>query len=139
MSNLPAMMDRAVNPALLGWPPMLPYEIALREKPVRDICEAHGLDSVEWDRLRKDPLFIKALEAAVGDMRREGMGFKVKARLQAEALLTKSWDMIVSKDTADGIKADLIKSTMKWAGYEGDKLNGGGQIGTALQININLG
>lgn len=142
MTDLTTMMDRALNPALLGWPPMLPVELALRERPVQEVCEAHGIDVAKWGELKQNANFVKAVEAAVAEMKRDGMGFKVKARLQAEAMLTKSWNMINQPDAevSPTVKADLIKSTVKWAGLDGSReLAGGSSVGTALQININLG
>ena len=44
------------------------------------------------------------------------MTFRMKARAQAEELLTTSWSLIHSADVSAAVKADLIK----WTGKMGD-------------------
>ena len=46
------------------------------------------------------------------------MTFKLKARAQAEELLTTSWTLIHSPEVSPAVKADLIESTVKWGGLE---------------------
>jgi hypothetical protein len=67
------------------------------------------------------------------------MTFKLKARAQAEELLTTSWMLIHDSAVSPAVKADLIKSTVKWAGLEpkGEVTNEGN--GGGVRININLG
>ena len=66
------------------------------------------------------------------------MTFKVKARAQAEELLTTSWTLIHSPDVSAAVKADLIKSTVKWGGLEpkNDVLTEGGSGGVKITINL---
>jgi len=128
------------DPAKLGYPPTLPLEIALRENPVKTICESWGIDKAEWDRLRQDPAFIADLAQRVEDVKKDGVSFKVKAQLQAEQLLETSWEMIHDVKTPHAVKADMIKFTVRAAGLDGSKdqaANQGPQ--NALQINIQLG
>ena len=132
---------RPENPADLGYPPMLPIEIALRTAPLKDICEVYGIDQDGWDRLRADPVFIQDLKRCVEDLRTEGVSFKMKARLQAESLLKRSWQMIHAPvdQVPPSVAADLIKFTIRAAGLDGSKDQvAGAAINSALQININL-
>jgi hypothetical protein len=145
MSNALALL-KDNDPAHLGFPPQLPIEIALREEPVKDICEAYGIDRAKWSEIRTNPMFVNALSAAAEMLQREGMTFRTKARLQAEELLKTSWLLIHSSNdqVPPAVKADLIKHTIKFAGLDAsiDQKNaggGGGGFGNALQININLG
>ena len=126
------------DPAELGFPPMLPVELAMRSSSVPEICAAYGITKEELVLLVEDPVFIQAYKGAQEMLSKDGMSFRIKARLQAEELLKKSWAMIHAQDTPTAIKADLIKSTVKWAGLE-PKGDGPGGLGTAFQININLG
>jgi hypothetical protein len=67
------------------------------------------------------------------------MTFKLKARAQAEELLTTSWTLIHSPDVSAAVKADLIKSTVKWGGLEPkNEVNAEGASG-GVKITINLG
>lgn len=133
--GLPALCARG-DPAALGWPPTLPLEIALREHPVVDICVSYGVDKARWDQLRADRGFQAAVVKYAEQLKTEGMGFKLKAQLQSEALLQKSWKIIHDPDTPANVKADLIKSTWKAAGHGG--ADGVGGQTNAFQIQINL-
>jgi hypothetical protein len=66
------------------------------------------------------------------------MTFKLKARAQAEELLTTSWLLIHDPAVSPAVKADLIKSTVKWAGLE-PKDNIQTEQGGGVRIMINLG
>lgn len=131
---------RHSDPAELGYPATLPIELALRVAPVKQICEAYGITREEWDVLRNDPLFKADLIRADEMVRREGMSFKLKARLQADELLKTSWQMIhsTSDQVPASVKADLLKFTIRAAGLVEDKAVTG-VSGNNLQININLG
>lgn len=131
------------DPASLGWPPMLPIELALRERPVKDVVQSYGLDIEAWRRLCGDAAFQAELKARLTELRQDGMSFKLKARLQAEELLKTSWTIIHHDKTPFAVKADLIKHTVRVAGLDASKDQGpagpGGGVVNALQININLG
>lgn len=138
-SNALALVNiRPDDPAMLGFPPMLPIELALRAAPVREICAAYQIDKDEFTRLAEDPVFIRAYAAAKEELQKDGVSFRMKAKVQAEELLKKSWALIHSDHTPATIKADLIKATVRWAGYEPKGDGPGGGVGTAFQININL-
>lgn len=127
------------DPSALGYPATLPIEIALRASPVQAICAEYHIGREEWDRLRFDDGFRKAVAAAVDLLKQDGMSFKVKARLQSEALLRTSWKMIHAPldEVPASVRADLIKFTMRAAGYDAPKDAAG--MTNALQINIDLG
>jgi hypothetical protein len=130
-----------IDPAQLGWPTMLPVELALREHTPRELCLAYGVGQDDWDRLRADPLFVAEVRRCVAELQKEGMRFKVKARLQSEELLKKSWEMIHdSHETVPpAVKADLIKYTIRAAGLDGSRDQANAVPLNPLQIQINLG
>jgi hypothetical protein len=136
-SFLPVNPD---NPAELGYPVTLPIEVALRTAPIKTICEAYGLSREEWEVLRNHPQFVKDVAVAHDELKKEGMSFRMKARLQSEELLKTSWRLIHASndDVPPSVKADLIKFTIRAAGLEADKGATGGPANN-LQININLG
>lgn len=129
------------DPASLGWPPTLPIEIALKTAPMADIRDAYGYTQEEWVALKYNPEFLADLGAAVTMVKKEGMSFKLKAKLQAEELLKTSWRLIHSTDAAVpvSVKADLLKATMRWAGYDVKEQIGGAGGSNSLNIQINLG
>lgn len=132
--------DPGKDPASIGWPPTLPVEIALKTAPMAEIRDAYGYSSEEWMRLKDDPGFLADLAAAVQMVKKEGMSFKLKARLQAEELLKTSWRLIhaPADEVPSSVKADLVKATMRWAGYD-IKEQGAAAAGTGFNIQINLG
>jgi hypothetical protein len=129
------------DPALLGYPATLPIEVALQTAPIKTICEAYGLSREQWNQLRVHPQFVADVRASHEELKKEGMSFRMKARLQAEELLKKSWTMIHEPfdRVPANVKADLIKFTVRAAGLEVDAKTGGAGSGNNLQININLG
>lgn len=129
---------RPEDPADLGFPAMFPYELAMKVASVPEICAAYGIDKDEFVRLTESPLFVKAYGEAKEQLQKAGASFRIKAQLQAEELLKKSWAMIHSQDTPTPVKADLIKSTVRWAGLEPSKVGESGP-GNNFQILINLG
>jgi hypothetical protein len=129
------------NPAEIGaYPPTLPIELALRVDTVEKICEAYGISHDEWLELRADPVFQRDLSEAVKLVKKEGMSFKLKAQLQSEELLKTSWKMIhaPADEVPPSVKADLLKFTVRAAGYAEPAEKAGG-MQNALQINIHLG
>lgn len=128
------------DPAKLGYPPTLPIEIALKESTTEELQQAYNLSEDEWDALWNNPRFVADVAGALEAIQKEGMSFKMKARLQSEELLKTSWRMIhaPSDEVPPSVKADLLKFTIKAAGLVEDaKASSTPQ--NALQININLG
>lgn len=124
------------DPADLGFPPLLPIELALAEASPRQICESYGIDKSTFQKYVQLPAFVKAYNDAVKLLREEGMSFRVKARMQSEELLKTSYALIHSAHTPSNVKADLIKQTWKVAGLEPRETP---TSVTPLQIQINLG
>jgi hypothetical protein len=139
-SNVPVQyMDLTTDPASLGWPPSLPLELALRQQPVREICEAYGIDRAGYERLRNDPAFRKAAADAVATLQEEGASFKLKARAQSEELLKTSWSLIhqpLDKVSAS-VKAQLIQMTIRCAGLDASIEQRAKASATAQANNLN--
>lgn len=124
----------------VGFPSTLPIELALKVAPEDQILEAYGMQRFEYEMLLENTAFIAAYKNALEMVQQEGASFRLKALLQAEELLATSWGMIHESDTPASVRADLIKSTVRWAGLEPKKNAGDDGSGAAqgLQININL-
>lgn len=133
----------AVNPAQIGYPPTLPLEVALAAVPIKEICRSYGISREQWADLRLDHTFQNAVSGYLDELKKDGMSFKLKARLQAEGMLEQNWNLVHDKSglVPASVKADLIKFTVRCAGLSEEKQGqgpGSGGIGTALQINIML-
>lgn len=121
------------------YPPTLPIEVALGETPLADLKEEYQFTDEQWNSLPQNPQFIADLTAAKEMLRKEGMSFKAKARLQADELLKRSWILIHSSTDVvpPSVQADLIKATMRWAGYDNKETAGAvQQNGFNIQINL---
>lgn len=129
---------------LTKWSERLALEVALKlEGSGEDLAEIvlrHNITTRDLLKFNKDRIFTDKVAQFRTEIRDKGLTFKLKARSQAEELLKTSWVLIHSSDTSAAVKADLIKSTVKWAGLEpkGDVMadsegNGG------VRITINLG
>jgi len=125
------------------WNDRLAFDVALTlegsGESMQEIMARHQITANEILVFNADPVFHKKVEHYRTEIREKGVTFKLKARAQAEELLTTSWVLIHSPDVSPAVKADLIKSTVKWAGLEpkdtGVVDNGGGGV----KIVINLG
>lgn len=132
---VPPSVDRP-DPATMTFLPSLPVELAMREQPVRVVCESYGVTREQYEALCDNPRFVKAVEDAHTMLEKEGYSFKFKAGLQAEHMLATSYEMVHNPMVPANVRADLIKATIKWAGLEPKESSNAG--GTAFQININL-
>jgi hypothetical protein len=131
----------ARDPAKIGaYPPTLPIEVALQEVPLADLKQEYRFSDEEWASLPTNPLFVADLKAAKEMLKKEGMTFRTKARLQADELLKRSWILIHSSTDVvpPSVQADLIKATMRWAGYDNKDAAGANGQNNAFNIQINL-
>ena len=124
------------------WSERLAFDIALRlegsGEEVDEILSRYELDLITFNKISKDPVFLDKVGKYRDEIKEKGVTFRLKARTQAEELLKTSWILIHSPDVSPAVKADLIKSTVKWAGLEpkGDFDVGGGVGGVKITINL---
>lgn len=126
------------NPADIGFPPMLPIELAMKVDTVQNIAKAYGLDKAQFTAIISHPVFIKAYQEAIEMLKVEGMSFKLKCRMQSESYLGVAYKMVQSAGTSDSVRADIIKNTVRWAGLD-TKAADTGAAGSNFNIQINLG
>lgn len=124
------------------WSDRLAFDVALTlegsGEPLEDVMKRHDIQATDMLRFKADPVFLKRVDEYRSEVREKGLTFKLKARAQAEELLTTSWLLIHDPAVSPAVKADLIKSTVKWAGLE-PKDEGAVAAGGGVQIMINLG
>jgi len=104
------------------WSDRLAFDVALllegSGETLDEVKARHHISASDLIVFNKDPIFLKKVESYREEIRDKGMTFRLKARAQAEELLTTSWTLIHSPDVSPAVKADLIKSTVKWGGLE---------------------
>lgn len=136
------MSDNAIQ-EYTRWSDRLALDVALRlegsGEDVAEIVLRHNITTATLLEFNKDKLFLDRVSTYRNEVRDKGITFRLKARTQAEELLKTSWLLIHSSETSAAVKADLIKSTVKWAGLEpkGDIVADDG--GGGVRITINLG
>lgn len=135
LDNLPALYD-IKDPSKFAFPPLMPMELAMRIDTPANICEAYGYSREDFAAMIQHPVFIKAYQEASEALKVEGASFRVKARLQAEAYLETSFAMVQNPATADSVRADLIKNTVRWAGYDAKAQESGQNNAFNIQINL---
>lgn len=126
------------------WTDRLALDIALclegSGDTMPEILARHGATPENLKEFSKDKLFSDKVETFREEITHNGLSFKLKAKTQAEELLMVSWQLIHSPEVSPSVKADLIKSTVKWAGLEpkpDERANP--QSNGAVTITINLG
>ena len=125
------------NPAARGWTASFVVDVAMG---VSDdtLCDVHGLQYHELQAWKDDPGFIIQLAAVQKELAKEGVSFKLKAQMQAEAMLQTSWALVHSPATPASVKAVLIKDTVRWAGFDAPaQANEGGRGGFSVNIVLN--
>jgi len=125
------------------WSDRLAFDVALTlegsGETMQEVMGRHNLSASDLLQFRQDPVFLKKVEHYRDEVREKGMTFRLKARAQAEELLTTSYLLIHDPGVSPAVKADLIKSTVKWAGLEPrNDDNAEGSAG-GVRITINLG
>ncbi len=125
------------------WTDRLALDIALRlegsETTVEEILQDHDITEAALLRFNTDKHFLKKVSVLRTEIAEKGLTFRRKARTQAEMLLDKSWDLIADPSVSPAVKADLIKSTVKWADLEPDKNSSLSSTPNGATITINIG
>lgn len=125
------------------WSDRLAFDVALTLEGTGDsmneVCRRHGISVSDLVRFSADTIFLRRVETYRDDIRDKGITFRLKARTQAEELLVTSWDLIHDPGVSAAVKADLIKSTVKWAGLETKTDDPDGAPAGGVRININFG
>lgn len=135
MDNLPV--------AYTKWNDRLAMDLALMLEgsceSLEEVLDRHTINMDQLAKYNKDALFLQKIRSLREEVHEKGLTFRTKARAQAEELLTTSWTLIHSPDVSASVKADLIKSTVKWAGLEPkETANVEGLATGGVSITINL-
>ena len=125
------------------WNDRLAFDVALTlensGESLQEVMVRHNITANDILVFNADPVFLKKVEGYRTEIREKGLTFKLKARAQAEELLTTSWLLIHDPAVSPAVKADLIKSTVKWAGLEPKNDVAVDSGGGGVKITINLG
>lgn len=132
-----------MSPVHTRWTDRFVFDLALlmegSGEKLDELLDRHEYDANDLLTFKGDTTFLKKLEGYREEVRTKGLTFRVKARAQAEELLKTSWILIHDPVVSPAVKADLIKSTVKWAGLDTAPASEAGNAGGGVTITINLG
>jgi hypothetical protein len=126
------------------WSTRLALDIALQLSDsdafdLGEILAFHKLTEPELVKIAADPLFQRQVQQFRDEIRDKGLGFRTKCKIMADEVLKTTWSLVHDQDTSPAVRADLIKSLVRWADLEPkDKAGIGGDVG-GVKITINLG
>jgi hypothetical protein len=132
-----------MSPVHTRWNDRFAFDLALllegSGEKLDELLDRHEFTAEDLLIFNKDATFLKKVEACREEVHTKGLTFRVKARAQAEELLKTSWLLIHDPVVSPAVKADLIKSTVKWAGLDTGPAAGDGTAAGGVTITINLG
>ena len=125
------------------WQDRMAFDMALTlegsGESIQEIQARYELDDIQLTLISKDKLFQQQVQHYREQIVSKGLTFRLKARAQAEELLMTSYDLIHAIDVPASVKADLIESTVKWAGLDAPASVGTDGNNGGVSITINLG
>lgn len=136
------MDDVIANPAdKAPWPKYLALELVLQTAPIDKILEAQGVDKTDFiTRISTDPRFVAEYKELAEQAKQEGFSYRMKARAQAEGMLTTTWNMVQNEKTPAAVRADLIKFTTRVAGLDiKDAEQAAPKDRVSITINLGMG
>jgi len=118
---------RPTSAADLTFDPRLAYELALGVSSPSEVFSKYEYNDESAARLIANPAFIATVKKYKDEIQEGGVSFKLKARIQAEDLLTHSYLLATDPETPASVRADMIKWTARVADLEprgNDKASG---------------
>lgn len=119
------------------WDQRLVVDVALNT-PEEAILDAYQLQAHTLRAIYKDPVFATTLAKLKVELAKDGATFKMKCKLQAEAMLEQSWKLAHAENVDHRVQRQIIADTVRWAGYDTAQAQAGGGS-SGLSITINLG
>lgn len=128
------LIPAPTNPTLaFRWDQRLVVDVALGTAE-DTLLETYDLQAHELRAIYRDPAFAAALGKLRKELESDGASFKLKAKLQAEAMLAEHWALVHDREINPETRRKAIADTVRWAGFDNS-----GQVamgGSGFQINI---
>lgn len=100
------------------YPRGLALDLVLEVGTLKEILDSYGLEPERFKIIMQNPAFRREYDAHKESMEVEGWSFKKKAQAQAELYLNLMYRLASSDQTPAAVRADIMKSTVKWAGLD---------------------
>lgn len=128
---------RPTSGAELTFDPRIAYEIALGVDQPWAVFGKYGVAEEQAAALSTNPAFMATVAKYQEELLASGVSFKLKAKIQAEDLLTHSYLIATDPEAPMSVRADLIKWTARVAGLEPKEEKGSG-AGGGFTLNISF-
>lgn len=100
------------------YPVGLALDIVLEVGTLDQILKSYDISPDRFEIIQQNPAFKQELEGHRESMKIEGWSFRKKAQAQAELYLGLLYRLASSDTTPAAVRADIMKTTVKWAGLE---------------------
>ena len=124
------------DPANYSFDPRLAYELALGLESPQEVFDRYGYSTDDAVKLLSNKTFIKTIKDYKLEVQENGITFKLKARIQAEDLLSHSYQIATDTSMPANVRADMIKWTTAVAELGPKRDHSGGGGGSALTLAI---
>lgn len=124
------------DPANYSFDPRLAYELALDLESPGEVFDRYGYSADAAVKLLGNATFIKTIKNYKVEVAENGVTFKLKAKIQAEDLLSHAYAMARDASMPPAVRADMIKWTAMVAELGPKKDHSGGGGGSALTLAI---
>ena len=135
----PVIFTPIKREAVNRWDPRLILDLALGVEDLDTVLPRYNLTPDDYETLAHSPIFRRELALTIRDVRENGLPFKAKARVQAEAYLEVLDELVYSDGTPASTRLEAIKSTVAWGGLipkESKEENAGNATNINVQINF---
>lgn len=119
----------------LTFDPRLAYELALEVEAPSAVFARYGMSEADAAALIAKPAFVATIQRYREEIQASGVSFRLKAKIQAEDLLTHSYILATDPETPSAVRADLIKWTARMADLEPKQDKNAG-TGGGFSLNI---
>ena len=125
--------------AVNRWDPRLILDLALGVEDLDTVLPRYNLTPDDYETLAHSPIFRRELALTIRDVRENGLPFKAKARVQAEAYLEVLDALVYSDGTPASTRLEAIKSTVAWGGLiPKESKEETGATGSTINVQINF-
>jgi hypothetical protein len=128
---------RPTTAAELTFDPRIAYEVALGIDKPEAVIAKYGYACDAAAALVLNPAFMATVAKYKEEVMAGGVSFKLKAKIQAEDLLSHSYLIATDPEAPMAVRADLIKWTTRVAGLEPKEEKGTGN-GGGFTLNISF-
>lgn len=119
------------------WPAELVFDLALGMDDLLALQERYNLSSAQWDALVSHPNFVRAVADKTREITDSGVGFRAKAKLQAEMYLLEVDRIATGQSIDPKVRLEAIKSVVQWADLLPEKASGA-PVTNVPQVNVQI-